>query len=75
MHVGRLERITPEARQLLIDDTCSARTADIGVDNVDRVITAFNYKSATPSKYFTEESNAIAWLTKDTHSDGASCRG
>jgi hypothetical protein len=68
VHIGPLERITPEARQLLIDDTCSARTAVVGVDDVGRVITAFNHRSATPSRYFTQESDAIAWLTEDNNS-------
>lgn len=72
VHIGPLERITPEARQLLIDDTCSARTAVVGVDDVGRVITAFNYKSATPSRYFAEEADAIAWLTEDIQADDVS---
>lgn len=65
VHIGPLERISPEAKQLLIDDTCSTRTAVVGVDDVGRVITAFNYRSATPSRYFTQESDAIAWLLKN----------
>ncbi len=72
VHIGPLERITPEAKQLLIDDTCSARTAVVGVDDVGRVITAFNYRSATPSRYFTKEADAIAWLTEDVHTDDVS---
>lgn len=68
VHVGPLERITPEARRLLIDDTCSIRTAVVGVDDVGRVLTAFNYRSATPSRYFTQESDAMAWLlAEDIH--------
>lgn len=74
VHIGPLERITPDARQLLLDDTCSARTAVVGVDDVGRVITAFNYKSATPSRYFVKESDAIAWLTAATHPSEVSCR-
>lgn len=62
VNIGLVERITPEAKQLLIDDTCSARTAVVGVDEVSRVLTAFNYRSATPSRYFTKESDAVAWL-------------
>lgn len=69
VHIGLVERITPEAKQLLLDDTCSTRTAVVGVDEVSRVITAFNYRSATPSRYFTEEADAITWLLEDTHSD------
>ncbi len=74
VHIGPLERITPEAKQLLIDDTCSARTAVVGVDDVGRVITAFNYRSATPSRYFTQESDAITWLTENIHPDDVSAR-
>ena len=65
VHIGLLERVTPEARQLIIDDTCSTRTAVVGVDNVGRVLTAFNYRSATLSRYFAEEPDAVAWLTED----------
>ncbi|MBG6182765.1 hypothetical protein IWX65_000698 [Arthrobacter sp. CAN_A214] len=78
MHIGLVERITVEAKQLLIDDTCSTRTAVVGVDEVGRVLTAFNYRSATPSRYFDNESDAIAWLredgepdSKDAHPDSA----
>lgn len=71
VHIGLVERITAEAKQLLMDDTCSARTAVVGVDEVGRVLTAFNYRSATPSRYFTDESDAIAWLTGDTGVGGA----
>lgn len=74
VQIGPLERITPEARQLLLEDTCSARTAVVGVDEVGRVLTAFNYRSATPSRYYAEESEAIAWLTEDLHTDDVSAR-
>ncbi len=65
VHIGPLEGITGDAKQLLIDDTCSTRTAVLGPDDVSRVITAFNHRSATPSRYFTRESDAIAWLLQD----------
>ncbi|MHA7219061.1 DUF7793 family protein [Arthrobacter sp. MDT1-48-3] len=74
VHIGLVERITAEAKQLLMDDTCSARTAVVGVDEVGRVLTAFNYRSATPSRYFTDESDAIAWLTGDTGVGGLAAR-
>ncbi|MHA7285944.1 DUF7793 family protein [Arthrobacter sp. MDT3-44] len=67
VHIGLVERITPGAKQLLIEDTCSTRTAIVGVDEVSRVLTAFNYRSATPSRYFTKESDAIAWLLAETN--------
>ncbi|MBG6185481.1 hypothetical protein IWX65_003460 [Arthrobacter sp. CAN_A214] len=64
VHIGLVEQITVGAKQLLIEDTCSTRTAVVGVDEVGKVLTAFNYRSATPSRYFVEESDAVAWLTQ-----------
>ena len=62
VHIGSVERITKEARELLIKDTSSSRTAVLGMDRVSQGITAFAYTSATPTQFFTEESEAIAWL-------------
>ncbi|WP_156134995.1 MULTISPECIES: hypothetical protein [Arthrobacter] len=62
VNIGLVDGLTPEARRLLIEDTCSLRTGVVGVDEVGRVLTAFNYRSATPSRYFTQESAAVAWL-------------
>jgi hypothetical protein len=61
--IGLVEAITLEARHLLIEDTCSLRTGVVGVDEVGKVLTAFNYRSVTPSRYFTNEPDALAWLT------------
>lgn len=63
VNIGLVEAITLAARHLLIEDTCSLRTGVVGVDEVGKVLTAFNYRSATPSRYFTDEAEAIAWLT------------
>ncbi len=63
VNIGLVDAITPDARRLLIEDTCSLRTGVVGVDEVGKVLTAFNYRSATPSRYFTAEDEAIAWLT------------
>lgn len=62
VHIGAVTRITPAARQLLIDDTCSTRTAVLSTDVVSRVITAFAYTSATPTRFFTDEGEAADWL-------------
>ncbi len=62
VHIGSVERITPTARGLLIEDTCSTRTAVLGVDTVGMVITAFAYTSATPTRFFTDEAAAGTWL-------------
>ena len=63
VNIGLVDAITLDARQLLIEDTCSLRTGVVGVDEVGKVLTAFNYRSVTPSRYFTDEADAIAWLT------------
>ncbi|WDF33029.1 hypothetical protein PTW37_14425 [Arthrobacter agilis] len=63
VRIGLVDAISLEARHLLIEDTCSLRTGVVGVDEVGRVLTAFNYRSVTPSRFFTDESDAIAWLT------------
>ncbi|MCU1634125.1 MAG: hypothetical protein JWM61_2777 [Micrococcaceae bacterium] len=75
VHIGLVERITLEAKQLLIEDTCSTRTAVVGVDEVGRVLTAFNYRSATPSRYFTKEADAIAWLSRTEDRDSVFTAG
>lgn len=62
VHTGSVERITREARELLIEDTCSSKTAVLGMDQVSMVMTAFAYTSATPTQFFTDEAEAIAWL-------------
>ncbi len=62
VNIGLVEAITLEARHLLIEDTCSLQTAVVGVDAVGKVLTAFNYRSVTPSRYFTDEDEAVEWL-------------
>lgn len=63
VNIGLVDAITLEARHLLIEDTCSSRTGVVGVDEVGKVLTAFNYRSVTPSRYFMDEAEAIDWLT------------
>jgi hypothetical protein len=65
VHVNSLERITTAAREILLEETCSTRTAVIGTDPVSMVITAFNYSAATPTRYFTDEAEAVTWLLGD----------
>ncbi|BBE24089.1 hypothetical protein MN0502_29720 [Arthrobacter sp. MN05-02] len=48
VNIGLVDAITAEARHLLIEDDCSCRTGVVGVDEVGRVLTAFNYRSVTP---------------------------
>lgn len=62
VNIGLVDGITLEARHLLIEDTCSLRTGVVGIDEVGKVLTAFNYRSVTPSRYFTDEAEALAWL-------------
>jgi hypothetical protein len=65
VHFDLVEGISAAARDFLLEETCSSRTAILGKDEVARVITAFNYRAATPSRYFTDEARAIGWLTSD----------
>ncbi|KNC19041.1 hypothetical protein AC792_08685 [Arthrobacter sp. RIT-PI-e] len=66
MSIGVAEHITPEARQLLIRNICSSRTAIIGADDVGRVLTAFTHRSVTPTRYFTTTEEALDWVLDDT---------
>lgn len=65
VHIDLVDGISAQARDFLLEDTCCSRTAVLGTDEVARVMTAFNYRAATPSQYFTDEATAIAWLTSD----------
>lgn len=69
VHIDLVDGISAPARDLLLEETCSSRTAVIGTDEVARVMTAFNYRAATPSQYFTDEVQAIEWLTSDSASE------
>jgi hypothetical protein len=70
VHIDLVDAISATARDLLLEETCSSCTAVLGKDEVARVMTAFNYRAATPSQYFTDEAAAIAWVTSDrTSSD------
>ncbi|WP_299166373.1 hypothetical protein [uncultured Arthrobacter sp.] len=64
VHMDLVDGISAPARDVLLKDTCSSRTAVLGKDEVARVMTAFNYRAATPSEYFTDECRAIEWLTE-----------
>lgn len=66
VHIGSVQRITADARELLIEDTCSTRTAVLGADPVSMVITAFAYTSATPTQFFTDENDAATWLLEQS---------
>lgn len=63
VHIDLVDGISAPARNLLLEETCSSRTAVLGTDEVARVMTAFNYRAATPSRYFSDEVQAIEWLT------------
>ncbi|WP_026544064.1 STAS/SEC14 domain-containing protein [Arthrobacter sp. 35/47] len=62
VHIDLVDGISAPARDLLLEETCSSRTAVLGSDEVARVMTAFNYRAATPSRYFTDETAAVQWL-------------
>ena len=62
VEIGALTRITPDARQMLIEGTHPTRVAVLSTDMVTRVITAFAYTSMRPTRFFTDETEATAWL-------------
>lgn len=66
LRIGLVEHITAEAKQLLIRDICSSRIAILGADDVGRVLTAFSHRSVTPTRYFTDDVEALDWLLDDT---------
>ncbi|KNC19532.1 hypothetical protein AC792_05845 [Arthrobacter sp. RIT-PI-e] len=66
MSIGVAEHITPDARRLLIRNVSSSRTAIIGQDDVGRVLTAFAHRSVTPTRYFTDDEEALGWVLDDT---------
>lgn len=62
VHVGALGGITPEARQMLIEGTHPTRVAILTEDLVTKVITAFAYAAARPTRLFSDETEATRWL-------------
>lgn len=71
VHIDAVSGISTEARELLLEETCSSRTAVLGSDEVARVMTAFNYRAATPSRYFSDEAQALSWLLGPEPEPGA----
>lgn len=65
VHIDLVDGISAPARDLLLEERCSSRTAVLGTDEVARVMTAFNYRAATESRYFSDEAKAIDWLLSD----------
>lgn len=65
VHIDLVDGISAPARNLLLEETCSSRTAVVGTDEVARVMTAFNYRAATESRYFSDEARAIEWLLSE----------
>jgi hypothetical protein len=65
VHIGLVDRVTPKAKQLLVEDTSTTRIAIVSDDAVGMVLSAFNHRSTVPSRRFTDEQEAIAWLTDD----------
>ena len=68
VQLGALTRITPEARQMLIEGTHPTRVAVLSTDVVTKVVTAFAYTAIRPTRFFTDETEAIGWLL-DPHPD------
>lgn len=62
VEVSTLREVTWEAREAILACGRTARTAILGADAVDLVLTAFTVRSTTETRYFTDRSEAVSWL-------------
>lgn len=65
VHVGLVDHVTPETKRILVEDMSTTRTAILSDDAVGSALSAFNHRSAVPSRRFTHEDDAITSLTDD----------
>lgn len=61
--------VTPEAKVGMIAYRGFSRVALVGEDAVDEVMSGFSHRSSTATRYFTLESEALAWLLDSSNSD------
>lgn len=73
VHMHGITGITPEARVGMSAYRGYSRVALVGEDVVDEVMSGFSHRSPTPTRYFTSEADAVAWLldTSPSHAPAA----
>lgn len=69
VYLSRLRRITPPARQALLDYHHLGPIALTGGDPVDRVLAAFITQSPSRTRYFADTDQARAWLRSAGHDE------
>ena len=62
VHMHGITGITPEARVGMSAYQGYSRVAIVGEDAVDEVMSGFAHRSPTASRYFSSETDALAWL-------------
>ncbi len=62
VHMHGITGVTPEARAGMASYRGFSRVALIGEDAVDEVVSGFSHRSPTPTRFFTSETAALAWL-------------
>ena len=62
VHMHGITGITPEARVGMAAYRGFSRVAVVGEDVVDEVMSGFSHRSPTLTRYFSSETDALAWL-------------
>jgi hypothetical protein len=62
VHMHGISGVTPEARVGMASYRGFARVALVGADAVDEVMSGFSHRSPTTTRFFTSETEALAWL-------------
>ncbi|MPY12058.1 STAS/SEC14 domain-containing protein [Arthrobacter bussei] len=68
VHMHGITGITPEARIGMSSYRGFSRVALVGQDVVDEVMSGFSHRSPTATRYFTSETDAVAWLLESSSS-------
>ncbi|MEG9247099.1 STAS/SEC14 domain-containing protein [Arthrobacter sp. Soc17.1.1.1] len=69
VHMHGISGITPEARVGMASYRGFTRVALVGADAVDEVMSGFSHRSPTVTRYFTSETEALAWLRDSSTAD------
>ncbi len=69
VHMHGITGITPEARVGMAAYQGFTRVALVGADAVDEVMSGFSHRSPTTTRYFTSETEALAWLRDSSTAD------
>lgn len=69
VHMHGIAGVTPEARVGMASYRGFSRVALVGEDAVDEVMSGFSHRSPTTTRFFTSESDALAWLLDSSTAD------